>query len=99
MPASVHKKKVTSHLTWVEAVAEHENVTKVLDHEEGELVIEGRPGNDELMNSGYWGAGTFEIPKMYGTAIAVHYTCVVRAWVGGSWTRRKFDFGSNLNWE
>ena len=42
-------------LTWIEAVAEHKDVAKVLDHEEGELVIEGGPGNDELMNSGYWG--------------------------------------------
>ena len=29
--------------TWIEAVAEHEDVAEVLDHEEGELVIEGGP--------------------------------------------------------
>ena len=33
-------------------MAEHEDVAKVLDHEEGELVIEGGPENEELMNSG-----------------------------------------------
>ena len=49
MHCNLHAKFTKLHLTWIEAVAEHEDVAKVLDHEEGELVIEGGPVNEELI--------------------------------------------------